>query len=81
MCKEQNGTMPFFLPYFWDLVADAAQQEWDKFVEIRVSVSHMEKPTTNNSSDSFSHLQAKESRTNHDLFTNQEMLFDKSTME
>ena len=29
------------LPYFWDLISDTAQQEWDEFVEIGVSVSHV----------------------------------------
>lgn len=44
------------LPYFWDLVISAAQQEWDEFVQIGVSVSHVQKPVANNCSDSFPHL-------------------------
>lgn len=34
-------TVSSMLPYFWDLITDAAQQEWDEFVEVRVSVSHV----------------------------------------
>lgn len=62
MSKEQSRTMSVFLPYFWDLIIDAAEQEWDKFVEIRVSVSHMEEPITNDSSDRFSHLEQKRAK-------------------
>lgn len=30
-----------FVPYFWDLITNTGQQEWDEFVEIRVSVFHL----------------------------------------
>lgn len=48
-----------FLLYFRDLIIDAAQQDWDEFVEIRVSVSQMQEPIADNSSDGFSCLEQK----------------------
>lgn len=32
---------PNILPYFWDFIVDAAQQQRDQFGKIRVPVPHM----------------------------------------
>lgn len=57
MCKISLPPPP--LPDFWDLIIDAAQQDWNELVEIGVSVSQVQEPIANNSSDGFSHLSQK----------------------
>lgn len=45
------------LPYFWDLIIDTAQEEWDEFVEIRVPVPHVKQPIADDRCHGFSNLE------------------------
>lgn len=43
--------------YFWELIIETAQQQWNKPVKVSISVLEIEKPVTNNQSHSLPHLE------------------------